>query len=350
VSEPIGYAVVDLQGSARTAPTSDFAHVTNSRLVAVVASTREHAQALARPFDATPYVAAEYRDCLERRDVDAVYLMPPTALRGDYAVDAARAGVHVLCETPMAVTTEECRRVLRICEKARVKLMVASSVQFHPAHLEARQLAHGGSLGALKTVSADLAIRIDDPTDVRLQRRMGGGSMYDLGAACIACTRTLFAAEPAQVMAMTARRAGRAAGDADDGAVALVRFPDEQFAHFHTSFGEEPASTLLVLGEHGSVRVTPAFASDAPVDVEIVRSGEREMHRHPATPALAPRIQHFSDCIRQDRPPEPGGIDGLQDVRTIEAIYRSAREGRPVTLPLVTRSDPGSPAPTPLPD
>ena len=327
--ESIGYAVVDLTGNPRM-PLSAFARVTDSRLVAIVGETDA---ALSRDLDVTTYGASEYRQCLDRTDVNAVYLRVPNVMRTDYAVEAARAGVHVLCEPPMGVTADECRRVIRICQKARVKLMVAAAHHFHPAHVEARAVTRAGDLGALKTLSVDYTTLIRDATDVRLQRRMGGGTVYDLGVACIAAARTLFDAEPAQVMAMTAR-APRRGGDADEGAVVLVRFPDEQLAHFHTSFGEEPLSVLTLFGEHGYLRLAPAFHPQGAVRMEIVRDGRREQRDFEAADAFETALAHFSDCIRNDREPEPGGLDGLQDTRVVEAIYRSARDGRPVTLPL----------------
>ncbi len=339
MSDQIGYAVVDL-GRARGAVGPAFAQVANSRLVAVVGATRDDAEALARESNTAAYPSSEYRQCLERTDVHAVYLVLPNVMRADYAVEAARAGVHVLSEAPMAVTADECRRVIRVCQKAHVKLMVVSEVQFQPAHVEARALTRRGEIGALKTMSADFAIRIDDAADLRLQRRMGGGTVYELGIACIGAARALFGAEPAQVMAMTARHLpGRLAGDVDEGTVALVRFPDEQLAHFHTSFGEEPISVLTILGEAGYIRLAPAFPRAGEIEMDIVRGGRRETRRMPTTNVVTPTLEYFSDCILHDRTPEPDGIDGLQEVRIVEAIYRSARDGRPVTLPRLTRAD-----------
>lgn len=345
MSDHIGYAVVDLGGACGAAGRPAFAEAANSRLVAVVGATRDGAEALARESNTAGYPNSEYRQCLERTDVQAVYLVLPNVMRADYAVEAARAGVHVLCGAPMAVTADECRRVIRACQKAHVKLMVASEVQFQPAYVEARALTRRGEIGALKTMSADVAIRIDDAADVRLQRRMGGGTVYELGIACIAAARALFGAEPAQVMAMTARRLpGRVGGDVDEGTVALVRFPDEQLAHFHTSFGEEPSSVLTILGEDGYIRLAPAFSRAAEVEMDIVRGGRRETRRLPTTNGLTPTLEYFSDCILHDRRPEPDGIDGMQEVRIVEAIYRSARDGRPVTLPRFTRADDPPPA------
>jgi glucose-fructose oxidoreductase len=163
--------------------------------------------------------------------------------------------------------------------------------------------------------------------------------MYDLGVQAIFVARTVFDAEPAQVMAMTARMTRRYGGDVDESTVALIRFPDDRLAHLHTSFGEEPTAVLTVFGDEGSIRVTGAYDPHRPSIIEIVRSGRREELTFEPTDTLAAELGHFSSAVLQDAAPEPSGIEGLTDVRIVEAIYRSARDGRPVTLPRIARVD-----------
>ena len=155
--------------------------------------------------------------------------------------------------------SDECRRMLRTCQTNRVKLMVAYHVQAHPAYKKLLEQVRGGAIGAPKTFSSDATIRVQDPDDVRLQRRLGGGTVYDLGVPAIFVARTVFDAEPAQVMAMTARMTRRYGGDVDESTVALIRLPDDRLAHLHTSFGEEPTSVLTVFGDEGSIRLTGAY-------------------------------------------------------------------------------------------
>ena len=342
MTKQIGYAVVG-QGDIAQAVLPAFAHASEtSRLVAVVAGDRARAQTIAHEYRAAAYHHDEFRQCLQREDVNAVYLALPNSMHCEYAVEAARAGVHVLCDKPMAVMADECRRMIRTAQSNRIKLMVTYRLGFHPAHARAIELVRGGAIGTPKTISSDYTIRIDDAEDPRLQRRLGGGSVYDLGVSCIHAARTLFDSEPAQVMAMTARTSRRHGGDVDDGAVALIRFPDERLAHLHTSFGEEPTATLRILGEDGLIRLTGAYQHTAPTSLEIVRRGETETLSFEPTDQFAADLSYFSTCILQDREPEPSGLQGLQDVRLVEAIYRSARDGRPVTLPRLARSETGA--------
>lgn len=336
----IGYAVAGLGDVTQRGVLPAFARAgENSRLVAIIAADRVQAQDAAQQYRAAAYPLEEFRQCLLRDDVDAVYIALPSSMHCDYAVEAARAGVHVLCEKPMAVMADECRRMIRTVQTNRVKLMIAYRLQFHPAHAKALELVRGGAIGAPKTVGSDYTTRIDDPEDHRLQRRLGGGTMYDLGVAAIHATRAVFGTEPAQVMAMTARTSRRYGGDVDEGTVALMRLPDERLAHLHASFGEEPTAVLRILGEEGSIELEHAYLHDVVVTLTLNRRGQRETLSFEPTDQFAAEISYFSGCILQDRPPEPSGIEGLQDVRLVEAIYRSARDGRPVTLPRLARPE-----------
>jgi predicted dehydrogenase len=339
MAKQVGYAVIGLGDLASRAVLPAFAHTENSRVVAVVSGDRAKAQSIAQQYRTAAYHYDELRHCLERDDVNAVYIALPNAMHCDYAVEAARAGVHVLCEKPMAVTADECRRMIRTCQTNRVKLMVAYRLHFEPANRKAIELVRSGTIGLPKTFSSNYTVKLRNPDDTRLQRRLGGGTVYDLGVFVINTSRSFFGAEPAQVMAMTTRTSRRYGGDVDESAVALIRFPDERLAHLHTSFGEEPTSTLTMHGEDGYIRLVNAYAYEGGITMTIVRDGHAEELTYESTDQFAAEIAYFSDCLVTERQPEPSGIDGLQDVRIIEAIYRSARDGRPVTLPRLARVD-----------
>jgi predicted dehydrogenase len=338
MGKQIGYAVVGAGPVVERALLPAFARAGgDARLSAIVSSDRARGQALAQEHHATAYHLDEFRQCLQRDDVHAVYIALPNSQHCDYAVEAARAGAHVLVERPMAVMADECRRMLRTCQTNRVKLMVAYHLEFHPGHLRLAELVRSGAVGAPKTISSDFTVRVQEQDDIRLQRRLGGGTVYDLGVFAIFAARTLFAAEPAQVMAMTARMTRRYGGDVDESTVALIRFPEDRLTHFHTSFGEEPTAVLTVFGDDGYARLTRAYDASQPSALEIVRGGRREEQTFEAIDAYASELEYFAACIVRDSAPEPSGVEGLQDVRIVEAIYRSARDGRPVTLPRLAR-------------
>jgi len=126
----IRYAVVGLGHIAQVAVLPAFAHARrNSRLTAVVSGDRTKRREIAKRYrlDQT-FTYDEFDECL--RAVDAVYIALPNSMHAEYTIRAARAGVHVLCEKPMAVTADECRRMIAACRKADVKLMIAYRLHF----------------------------------------------------------------------------------------------------------------------------------------------------------------------------------------------------------------------------
>ena len=147
---PIRYAVVGLGHIAQVAVLPAFAHARrNSRLTALVSDDATKIKLLAKKYRVeAAYSYDEYEACLA--GVDAVYIALPNSMHAEYTVRAARAGVHVLCEKPMAVTAPECRRMIAACRKADVKLMVAYRLHFETLNLSSIEMARSGQLGDLK--------------------------------------------------------------------------------------------------------------------------------------------------------------------------------------------------------
>src|SRR5438034_7570043 len=124
MAKHIGYAVVGAGPLVERALLPAFARAgEETRLAAIVSADRGRAHTLAQEHHATGYHYDEFRQALQREDVQAVYVALPNSLHCDYAVEAARAGAHVVCERPMAVMADECRRMLRTSQTNRVKLM-----------------------------------------------------------------------------------------------------------------------------------------------------------------------------------------------------------------------------------
>ena len=127
VHKPIRYAVVGLGHIAQVAVLPAFAHARrNSKLVAVVSDDRTKRRELSKRYRlAHAFSYDQFEDCLN--EVDAVYIALPNSMHAEYTVRAAKAGVHVLCEKPMAVTVRECRQMIDACRRAPVKLMIATA-------------------------------------------------------------------------------------------------------------------------------------------------------------------------------------------------------------------------------
>ena len=327
----IRYAVVGQGYISQAAVLPAFRHArANSRLVALVSGDETKRRALGRKYDVATYSYDEYDTCLASGDVDAVYIALPNTLHREYAVRAAKHGVHVLCEKPLAVTEAECRAMIDACRKHRVKLMTAYRLHFERATLKALADVRGGVIGVPKLFVSSFTMDVKPP-NIRLEQEVGGGTLYDIGIYCINAARHLFGAEPVEVSCMTTARAA-AGGDVEDSACSTLRFPGDRFATFCTSFGAGKTSTYRVVGTKGHVRAEPAYELASGLELYFEVQDKKRTVRYAKRDQFAPELIHFSDCILHDRQPEPSGDEGLADVRVIRALYKSARTGRPVRL------------------
>jgi glucose-fructose oxidoreductase len=328
----IRYAVVGLGHIAQVAVLPAFAHAArNSRLAALVSNDATKLKALARKYriDAT-YSYDEYEACLAQ--VDAVYIALPNSMHAEYTVRAARAGVHVLCEKPMAVTVAECERMIDACRDNHVKLMIAYRLHFEALNLKVIELVRRGKIGEPKYFNSSFSMTVREG-NIRTKADMGGGTLYDIGVYCINAARYLFRSEPRQVMALSVNSGGRNVADIDESTGALLRFDGERLAAFVTSFNAADVAAYRIAGTKGAIRVDPAYEYAEGLAYEMVVDGKKTRGRVGKQDQFAAELLYFSDCILKDRTPEPSGEEGLQDVRIVQALYRSAESGKAVALP-----------------
>jgi predicted dehydrogenase len=328
----IRYAVVGLGHIAQVAVLPAFAHARrNSRVVALVSDDPAKRKALANKYriDGT-YSYDEYDACLDH--VDAVYIALPNSLHAEYTVRAARAGVHVLCEKPMAVTTDECQRMIDACRENGVKLMIAYRLHFEELNLKVVDLVRHGRIGEPKFFNSTFAMTVRR-NDVRTKRNMGGGTLYDIGVYCINAARYLFRAEPKEVMALSVNSGTARLDEIDESTGALLRFDGERVAAFVTSFNAAAVASYRIVGTKGQLRVDPAYEYAEGLAYEMTVNGKTTRRRVGKRDQFAPQLLYFSDCILKDCEPEPSGEEGLQDVRIVQALYESAETGKAVSIP-----------------
>jgi predicted dehydrogenase len=306
-SKVVRYAVVGLGHIAQNAVLPAFKNARrNSRLVALVSDDRRKLSALAKQYRVQgTYSYEQYEECLE--NVDAVYIALPNSMHAEYTLRAANAGVHVLCEKPLAVTVEECQAMIDACREANVKLMTAYRLHFEPINLQVVELVRRGRIGQPKFFNSSFSM-IVKPDNIRAQRELGGGTLYDIGIYCINAARYVFRDEPKEVMAISVNSVPDKLPEIDESTGALLRFEGERVAAFVSSFNASDVGSYQIVGPKGNIRVDPAYE-------------------------FGPELTYFSDCVLKNRDPEPSGEEGLQDVRIIQALYESAEVGKAVQLP-----------------
>jgi glucose-fructose oxidoreductase len=332
----VRYAVVGLGWFAQTAVLPAFAHARGgSELAALVSDDPKKLEKLGRKYRVDLlYSYEEYPRCLAGGEIDAVYIVLPNHLHRDFSVAAADAGVHVLCEKPMAVTEEECEDMIRAAEANRVRIMIAYRLHFEEANLRAAEIVNSGKIGDPRIFSSLFTMQVRDEDNIRLNPvSQGGGTLYDIGIYCINAARALFRDEPVEVEALTANNGERRFRNADEMTSAVMRFPGERLAAFTSSFGAADHGSYRVVGTKGSLSLTDAYEFADPKKMELTIGEKTTRKSFPKRDQVAAELVRFSECVIEGKEPEPSGREGLADVRIIRALYRSAAEGRAVRLP-----------------
>lgn len=331
-SKSVRYAVVGLGHIAQVAVLPAFAHARrNSTLAALVSDDPQKLRQVARKYRVKATFSYEqYEECLQQ--VDAVYIALPNSMHAEYTIRAANAGVHVLCEKPMAVTVEECEAMVRACREANVKLMIAYRLHFEEINLDAVELVRRGKIGEPKYFNSSFSMTVR-PGDIRTRTETGGGTLYDIGVYCINAARYLFRSEPKEVMALSVNAAPDKLPEIDESTAAILRFDGERIATFITSFNAADVGSYRIVGTKGDLHVNPAYEYAEGLGYELTVNGKTRRKKVGKRDQFAPELLYFSDCILKNRMPEPSGEEGLQDVRIVRALYESSEVGKAIEIP-----------------
>ncbi|MBW4462528.1 MAG: Gfo/Idh/MocA family oxidoreductase [Nodosilinea sp. WJT8-NPBG4] len=328
----IRYAVVGLGWFAQAAALPSFPNSENSEVVALVSDDPAKLQELSQNYGIQhTYSYEEYEDCLRSGAVDAVYIALPDHLHCEYTVRAANQGIHVLCEKPMATTVAEGERMIQACQSNGVKLMIAYRLHLDPANMQAVEIVQSGQIGQPRIFNSVFSQQVKGD-NIRLRQATGGGALEDIGIYCINAARYLFHSEPVEVLAMAANNSEERFREVDEMISVILRFPDQQLANFTVSFGASPVSTYHIIGTKGDLRLESAYAWDAEITHHLTINNESSQQIFDPHSQLAAEFTYFSNCIMQNKDPEPSGIEGLNDIRIIHALHGSIRQGKPVVL------------------
>ncbi len=270
---------------------------------------------------------------LRSGQVDAVYIALPNDMHYEYCKRALQNGIHVLCEKPFTLNSQQARELYLLAERKKLKLMVAYRLHFEPSNLRAVEIAKSGELGELKYFTSDFSFQVTDTENIRLKAKRGGGPVWDIGLYCINAARYLFRSEPTEVMAFSERSRDPRFSEVDETVSAVMRFPDNKLASFTVSFGTSDAAWYTLYGTDGYLCLDKAYEYTEKRELEFQgKNGKLQTQIYKKGDQFGPELLYFSECILKNRTPEPSALEGLADVKVIEAVNESLRTHRPVKV------------------
>ena len=330
-AQPLGWGIVGPGRIASSQIAPAIAACPTTTLVSVVSRDQRRAEDFARAHGAATSLD-DYAKMLADPAVDAVYIATPNAAHAEQVIAAARAGKHVLCDKPLALTVADARRCVEECRSAGVRLGIMFQTRYHDGLADAAKLVRDGALGKVVVAEVTMSGGRNLPKGWRTDPGLAGlGTLNNIGVHALDLLRYLLGAEVTEVTAMTDSEPGYRV---DTTALVLLRFANGALGYVHADQSAPCARDDIVLyGSEG--RVLGANLSrpgrDGTLSV-IAAAGERSV---PASSHDAYRrvIEAFADAVAHGRDPSPSGEDGLRSVELTTAIAEAIRERRVVTLP-----------------
>ena len=275
-----------------------------------------------------PRAHASYEALLADPEVDAVYIPLPNHLHAEWSIAAARAGKHVLCEKPLALTADDAQRMIDVANMEGVTLMEAFMYRLHPSWQAVAELVTSGEIGRLVSVQSWFSYFNDDATNIRNIREVGGGALFDIGCYSVNLSRLLFDAEPRHVSAALMRDP---ATGVDVLTSAILTF-DSGIATFTCSTRAEDDQRVHIYGTTGRISIGIPFniPPDRPTEVYVTAGGDPPVA--PDTRVLTFEVadpytveaERFAAAVLDGRPAPVPPNDGVANLRVIERIFEAA--------------------------
>jgi predicted dehydrogenase len=308
-----------------------FSRARNCELAVLASRDLKRAQEVAEEH-AIPAACSPYEGVLEDPSVEALYIPLPNDMHRDWAIRAIQAGKHVLCEKPLGLNAGEAQEIADAAQEAGVLLMEGVMYRYHPRSRRIKSLVDEGAIGEPKLVHAAFSFDYEDLDDYRYDPERGGGALMDVGIYGVSLARWIFSGEPETVDAS----AEYGSTGIDLTTVALLLFPGGRMATVQASFGTALQMTYTIVGKEGSIELPHNAFVPGEDDTTFELRGAEDEKGQLETIAGADQyqlmVEHFADAVldgvKLEMPPQ----ESVSNLRVLDAVALSAREGRVVAL------------------
>jgi D-xylose 1-dehydrogenase (NADP+, D-xylono-1,5-lactone-forming) len=298
-----------------------------NRLVAVASRDAGKASAYAREWGVAR-AHGSYEALLEDPSVDVVYVPLPNHLHAEWTIRAARAGKHVLCEKPLALSVAEVDAIEEAARTAGVAVAEAFMYRHHPQTLRVRALVAEGAIGRVRFVRGSFSFPLTRPGDVRLRPEWGGGCLWDVGCYPLSFARFLLGAEPVEVCGASAL----GETGVDETFTGQLVFPGDVLVQIDAGFRSPLRSELEIAGTSGVIRVRSPWRPKADQPILLTHKGETTEVSSPPAERYRLEVEDLARAALGVRPPEVSLAESRGNVAAITALLTSARERRTVRL------------------
>jgi predicted dehydrogenase len=273
---------------------------------------------------------ASYQDLLADAEIDAVYIPLPNHLHMQWSIRALKAGKHVLCEKPIALSVAEAEQLAGVAAAhPQLKAMEAFMYRHHPQWLAAKRLVREGRIGQLRTIQTAFSYFNDEPTNIRNQRDIGGGALMDIGCYAVSLSRFIYEDEPKRVLGVIERDPKT---NIDRVTSAVLEF-FQGTASFTCSTQLAPFQRVNIFGTTGRIEIEIPFnaPNDKPCRLWVQTNSKTgvsiEEVRFEMCDQYTLQADSFARAIIDDTKPPTPLADALANMRVIERVFKSAESG-----------------------
>ncbi|WP_159886231.1 Gfo/Idh/MocA family protein [Paenibacillus puerhi] len=301
-------------------------------LAAIASRSLEKAQEAAAR-EGIPQAYGSYEELLADESIDAVYIPLPNHLHREWTIKAAQAGKHVLCEKPAALTAEETEEMVAACAEAGVVFAEAFMYRHHPRYRMIRDVIASGEIGELRAIRGSFTFNSSaNSGNVRFNRDMGGGSLYDVGCYPISAARYVLGQEPEAVTVQAFFSPQH--DEVDMMASGLLEFPGSVALTFDCGMWAAGRNTLEILGTDGRIELQSAYVgpTDAGANFFVTAKGERREVEVPVVNHYALQADSFARSVLAGEPVAFDPSDAVLNMKVLDACLESARQRKRVEL------------------
>ena len=275
-----------------------------------------------------------YEALLNDDNIDAIYIPLPNNLHKEWAIKAMEAKKHVLLEKPATLTVKDLQEIKDVVDKHAVTFMEGFMYQYHPQHNIVQQWIEEGKIGNITSAHAHFSFLLENKKDIRLNKELGGGAIWDIGCYGIHALTQIARIKPTSVTTISHVDPKY---EVDVTSTAILKDKEERLATVTCSFKGPFRNYYEIFGDNGSIFVASAFRPDVAENEEAIvqrinKQGDIIETKNEKANQYALQLEHFHACIKENRTPVYDINQSLEMIHYIEKAYESLHTGNTITV------------------
>ncbi len=313
MSDKIKWGVLGYARIAKKAVIPAILKTSNAEFYAIASRDREKAEECKKEFGCKKAYGS-YDELLDDPEIQAVYIPLPNGFHKEWTIKAAQKGKHVLCEKPMALNTEECLEMIRVCEENQVNLMEAFMYRYTTRTQKVRELLDSGIIGDIKHIYSTFSFMMDRENDARMVEDIGGGSLYDVGCYPINFVGMITGKKPVSVSAKYEMKNG-----VDVLFSGVLGYDNGMIATINSGFNTFLRQYTEIVGAKGIMEIPDTFGDHAGTITITTAEGKQEIPVEKSERYVL-EVEDFSAAILQNKKPMFSLEETVMNMKVIERL------------------------------